>query len=401
MTTHDDAAQIERIARFLTREGQRFGLALVLHADRVLADEARERLRARMTAQGRRIATLELSYADEREDLAQRMLDASADADALFVVGLDRLATDAFGRPRQTAALANLNQSRDKLPDLLDVRVVFWVAKAADAALTDAAADFLQVMLSVIELDAAREPAALRCELAEPPPPWLELAAEAERPGLAEQLERFAGLFDAAEDPRSRADMAASAGDLALRIGQRARARDWLERAASSYVEAKQPREAAVQARRLAELALDSGSVELGETDAERALELAREANDPREQALARAILAELAGRRGELGQAIDEFEQAILPAVERESELAVRAREAHTIRIADLLARKGRPAEAQEILRAALIPGRPPSEAMLESFAAVQEAMGDLDAAAWLRRTARRPWCNPPRRLA
>lgn len=42
-----DAAELERIARFLTRPGPRFGLAMVIYADSVLAGEARAQLSAR------------------------------------------------------------------------------------------------------------------------------------------------------------------------------------------------------------------------------------------------------------------------------------------------------------------------------------------------------------------
>ncbi|KIG19612.1 hypothetical protein DB30_00121 [Enhygromyxa salina] len=131
-------------------------MAMATHADPVLANDMRESLAERARAAGLRVSTMELQRADDRQDLVQRMVDTSAAADVLFVVGLDRLVTDITGRTRRTSAVANLNQRRDEMPTLLDVRVVFWVAKSAYASLTDVAWDFCRVMLTIAEFEQTR-----------------------------------------------------------------------------------------------------------------------------------------------------------------------------------------------------------------------------------------------------
>lgn len=427
----------ERIARFMTREGPRFGLAMLVHADRVVADELRTKVVDELAAKGKRITTLELSYTDEREDLVQRMAASAADVDGLFVVGLDRLATDSMGRPRTTTAIANLNLARDKLPERFDQRVVFWVAKAAYPALLDVAGDFLQMMLSVFELDAMRE-AGIELRVQDPPL-WMALAEDGERPALEAQHERLAAVFESATDASSRADAAASAGELALRLGWIDRAREWLARAQGAYAEAGQPREAGMQARRLAEISISSGRLEDAETFGAQALAHAREAGDMRAQVLARAVLAELTGRRGKLEEAIVELEYTLAPKLEGEaralvfmqiadlleargdldealrlrrerialllsqgavSELGERARRVNAAKLAAGLIRKGKLDEALPVGVGLLPAGELPAGVLLH-LAQLQEVRGDLDAAEQLRREAAERAAGDPRSQA
>lgn len=322
---HDDAGEINRLFRFLTRTGPRFGLAIAISADRVLAAEAREQLREQVGGAGLRVATLELHYDDERRDIVQMMVDASVDADALFVVGLDRLVTDVFGRTRQTSAIANLNQRRDDLPQVLDVRVVFWVAKAAYPSLSDVAWDLCQVMLTTAELEATR--ALVIDEVrAETPPEWLSLARADEAPQLQRQLQTLARLYETATTPRAAGDAAASVAELEIRLGHMASARTWFERAIAAHERAEQFGEAGRLARRRAEMSLFAGELDDARGHAQRARDLAGRAGSELDAALAQAILAEIVGRRGDVEAAISTLEIAVLPILVRLRDAAAQA---------------------------------------------------------------------------
>jgi tetratricopeptide (TPR) repeat protein len=328
---HDDSGEINRLFRFLTRTGPRFGLAIAISADRVLAAVAREQLREQARGAGLRVATLELHYDDERHDIVQMMVDASADADALFVVGLDRLVTDVFGRTRQTTAIANLNQRRDDLPQVLDVRVVFWVAKAAYPSLSDLAWDFCQVMLTTAELEATREQSgheinridAIRVET---PPEWLQLTRADEAPQLQRQQQNLVRLYETATTPRAAGDAAASVAELEIRLGHMASARTWFERAIACHERAEQFGEAGRLSRRRAEMALFAGELDDAQEHAERARELALRAGHELDAALARAIMAEIVGRRGDVEAAIAALDNEVLPILVRLGDAAAQA---------------------------------------------------------------------------
>lgn len=322
---HDDSGEVHRLFRFMTRTGPRFGLAIAICADRVLAAEAREQLREQVRGAGLRIATLELHYDDERHDIVQMMVDASADADALFVVGLDRLVTDVFGRTRQTSAIANLNQRRDDLPQVLDARVVFWVAKAAYPSLSDVAWDFCQVMLTTAELEATRELVIDEVRV-ETPPEWLQLARADEAPQLQRQLQNLARLYETASDPRAAGDAAASVAELEIRLGHMASARTWFERAIAAHERAEQFVEAGRSSRRRAEMALFAGELDDAQEHAERARELAVRGRQELDAALAEGIIAEIVGRRGDVEAAIATLENEVLPILVRLDDAAAQA---------------------------------------------------------------------------
>jgi tetratricopeptide (TPR) repeat protein len=328
---HDDSGEIDRLFRFLTRTGPRFGLAIAICADRVLAAEAREQLREQVRGAGLRVATLELHYDDERHDIVQMMVDASADADALFVVGIDRLVTDVFGRTRQTTAIANLNQRRDDLPQVLDVRVVFWVAKAAYPSLSDLAWDFCQVMLTTAELEGTRavaidQIARLDAIRVETPPEWLQLARAEEAPKLQRQLQNLARLYETATDPRPAGDAAAIVAELEIQLGHMQSARTWYERAIACHERAEQFGEAGRLSRRRAEMALFAGELDDAQEHAERARELARRAGNELDAALAQAIMAEIVGRRGDVEAAIATLENQVMPILVRLGDAAAQA---------------------------------------------------------------------------
>lgn len=429
---HDDSGEIDRLFRFLTRPGPRFGLAIAIFADRVLAASAREQLREQVRGAGLRVATLELHYDDERHDIVQMMVDTSADADALFVVGLDRLVTDVFGRTRQTSAIANLNQRRDDLPRVLDVRVVFWVAKAAYPSLSDLAWDFCQVMLTTAELEATREHGsasqasqASQAIRVETPPEWLQLARADEAAQLQQQLQNLARLYETATTPRAAGDAAASVGELEIRLGHMASARTWFERAIACHERAEQFGEAGRLSRRRAEMALFAGELDDAREHAERARELARRAGHELDAALAHAIMAEIVGRRGDVEAAIATLEGEVLPILVRLGDAAAQAEvlskianfrevrgeldealelrkeqiaplqrqaastrgagsrggsQANVDRIVDLHVRKGDLDEAARVTLSA------PSSSARPQFAAIAEAQGNFEAASEIR---------------
>jgi tetratricopeptide (TPR) repeat protein len=388
---HDDSAEINRLFRFLTRTGPRFGLAIAICADRVLAAEAREQLREQLRSEGLRVATLELHYDDERHDIVQRMIDASAGADALFVVGLDRLVTDVFGRTRQTTAIANLNQRRDDLPNVLDVRVVFWVSKAAYPSLSDVAWDLCQVMLTTAELEATRE-LVIDPVRVDPPPEWLSLARADEAPQLQRQLQNFVRLYETAtaKDPRAAGDAAASVAELEVRLGHMASARTWFERAIACHERAGQFAEAGRLSRRRAEMALFAGELDDAQMHAKRARKLADRAGSEIDAALAHAIVAEIVGRRGDVEAAIATLETAVLPIVARFGDAAAQAEVLN--KIANFREVRGELDEALELRKEQIAPlqqragatrGSAGVQANVDRIVNLHVRKGDLDEAA------------------
>jgi tetratricopeptide (TPR) repeat protein len=388
---HDDSAEIDRLYRFLTRTGPRFGLAIAICADRVLAAEAREQLREQLKRAKLRVATLELHYDDERHDIVQRMIDASADADALFVVGLDRLVTDVFGRTRQTTAIANLNQRRDDLPNVLDVRVVFWVSKAAYPSLSDVAWDLCQVMLTTAELEATRE-LVIDPVRVDPPPEWLSLARADEAPQLQRQLQNFVRLYETAtaKDPRAAGDAAASVAELEIRLGHMPSARTWFERAIACHERAGQLAEAGRLSRRRAEMALFAGELDDAQMHAKRARKLAHRAGSESDAALAHAIVAEIVGRRGDVEAAISTLETAVLPILVRYGDAAAQAEVLN--KIANFREVRGELDEALELRKEQIAPlqeragatrGSAGVQANVDRIVNLHVRKGDLDEAA------------------
>lgn len=274
-----EAGELDRLARFLTRPGPAFGLAMATYADAVLAHDYRAQLIDRVGAQGCRVGIVEFGVDDDRVDLVGRIAAAGAagaEVDALFVIGLERLVVDARGRPRNSPAIANLNQRRDELPELWSVRVVFWLAKAAYPQLTDVAWDLVQVMLTTAEFERTRElEVQLESTRRRPPPSWMRLADERERPALEAQLRAVEELAESATDLHGIADAAASAGELAVRLGQLERAVPLLERSADALAQLSAFADAAAQHRRVAEVELMRGKLDAAERHAVRARALA------------------------------------------------------------------------------------------------------------------------------
>ncbi|PRQ06303.1 hypothetical protein [Enhygromyxa salina] len=314
-----DEQELDRLRRFSTRPGPRFGLAIAICADMVLAEQHRAALTKLVD---KRIATVEFQHEDERSDLVQPIMDAAANADVVFVVGLDRLVTDSFGRTRNAPAVANLNQRRDELPELLDARVVFWVAKSAYPSLSEVAWDLCQVMLTTAEFEATRtqsfapRPAASL-------PEWMELADEREAPALERQLVTLAEIHANATTAISRSELAESASAINIRLGRPTQAVTWLERAVAAAIEAEQPREAARQHRRLAQLRMFVGDLDGAIQDVDHA---ARLGDSPQQIALADMLRADIAIQRLDFDAALELLRERCLPAFERARDRAATA---------------------------------------------------------------------------
>jgi len=146
-----EEGEVERLFRFLTRPGPRFGLALAVFRDEVVAEQLRSSIERQVSAQGASVRTMMVQRVDERSDLIAGMADAIEGADCLFVVGLETLLLDSAGRNQQTSAVANLNVRRDELPTRIDARVVLWLSEASYPNFRHAAWDLHEVMLTVAE----------------------------------------------------------------------------------------------------------------------------------------------------------------------------------------------------------------------------------------------------------
>lgn len=151
----DQTQEFQRLHRFLTRPGPRFGLALALVHEPRRAEQIRQTVEQRVTHEGSTVHTLTLNATHRNADLAAHMRVTSEGADCLFVVGLDELLRDRAGRMLATTAIANLNHNRDKLPTMLDARVVLWLLEASYPSFRHFAWDLHEVMLTRAEFGQA------------------------------------------------------------------------------------------------------------------------------------------------------------------------------------------------------------------------------------------------------
>ncbi len=288
----DDAEELERIFRFATRPGPRFGLALVLYVDPALAREHRVRLLERIRARGQRAAIVEFDSDDDQQDLVERLSSASTSTEVLFVVGLDRLVIDNLGRTRWTSAIANLNQRRDELPQLIDARVVFWIAEAAYSSLMEVAWDLCQVMLTTAEFRGVRPtmPDPLRLER----PHGAALPTRRFASPAKPQVDALVRIYERAEDPQTRADAAASTADIYLEHAEDDLAVIWCERAATAYTDAGRWEDAVRQYLHAADLARSNYRFHDALLLAHHAIELAQRSGTKREEARGWVLIADI-----------------------------------------------------------------------------------------------------------
>lgn len=306
-----DEAEVDRLRRFLTRPGPRFGLALALYADPVVARDYRARLIDESDAG---VAVVEFHYDDDHSDLVGRIVSAASDdeVDAVFVLGLERLVSDGFGNTRSTSAVANLNQRRDELPAIVDARVVVWLPKSAEHDLDEVAWDLSQVFLSTAEFVALRT-RKLEPRRIEAHPVWMDLAEAHETPALERQLTALEAVHAQTTDPHGQADASSSIAELLVRLGRTREAVVWHERSAAAATQADERADAAAQHRRLAQLWMVLGDLEASESHARDAERLVPELG--RERALAWLALADVEIRRAAHERAQERLRDQIIPA--------------------------------------------------------------------------------------
>jgi hypothetical protein len=146
----DDEQEYQRLLHFMTRPGPRFAMALARYRDATVARTFRDRLVVDAASRECRASVLKLSGADAAVDIVARLKAAighdNARIDVLFVVGLESLLIDDLGDLRRAPSVSNLNQRRDRLPELLDARVVWWIGEWAFAAYATQLRDLSEVM---------------------------------------------------------------------------------------------------------------------------------------------------------------------------------------------------------------------------------------------------------------
>lgn len=273
----EDTRERKRLLGFMTRPGPRFGLATALFADARHAAAVREDLTAASREQGQRVGVLEFSFEDGERDLVAAIQAAGkANIEVLFVLNLELLVVDAAGVLRRTSAVANLNQRRDELPQLLDVRVVFWLPQEADRPLSEVAWDLCQMMLTTAEFSGELAFGELELEQEEELPAWMEAAPPQEHAALLGQLENLQRVL-LEESGSELGGVAQSAGELEVRLGQLSRGRERLREAASLYSKGGYTEEAVRAAQRAAEVSLALGELEAADEDVQLGLQLVSE----------------------------------------------------------------------------------------------------------------------------
>ena len=142
-----DAAEYERLRRFVSRKGRAFGLAIATYEDPGFALE----LRQRASAELRDFEIATVSLADGGEDPFALIEAAGAEHDAVFVTGLDSIITDLDGGRADTRAVVNLNLQRDELPLRVGARVILWLSIDAFAQFAELAWDLVEVVFTRFE----------------------------------------------------------------------------------------------------------------------------------------------------------------------------------------------------------------------------------------------------------
>lgn len=224
----NDARELDRLVRFMTRKGRRFGLALATYADEQIAAAQRERANERASSSGVRVSTIRLM--DLGEDLIAELAEISGASDVVHVIGLDGIAFDRTGQGLVTLALTNLNVRRDELPSHVDARVVFWIAAEAHPQLAKLAWDLLDVMLTRFEFHGER-----RADIRPTHRPTLRIETAYNPEHVEQGADWQAREATRSTDPTTRADSSAAAGDMYAQIGRLDRAIEHLDRAASIY----------------------------------------------------------------------------------------------------------------------------------------------------------------------
>ncbi|KIG16843.1 hypothetical protein DB30_04005 [Enhygromyxa salina] len=300
MSELDPESELRRLLRFMTRPGPRFGLALARYGDLRIAEAVRERLIVEAASSGCYIATVELSRADQQVDLVSKFAAAIGGGDqrldGLFVAGLERVLLDARGELSRAPSLSNLNQRRDRLPELLDARVVLWVAEPAYAAYAELLRDLSEVMLTSAKFPS--RPTLVEQGRIGDWPGWMTRVEPGAESAVLEQAHRLAALHGRTSELLARGELAASVAGLFASLGEQEQTQAWLERASNELERAGEPARAAAQATRLA-IALEHwGDDEGALAMASRAVGLARRAGSLKGEVEALGVEAAISKRR-------------------------------------------------------------------------------------------------------
>jgi tetratricopeptide (TPR) repeat protein len=395
----DDEQEYQRLLHFMTRPGPRFAMALARYRDATVARTLRDRLIVEAASRECRAVVLELSGADAAVDIIARLQAAighdDARLDVLFVVGLEALLIDSLGGLRHTPAISNLNQRRDRLPELLDARIIWWIGDWAYAAYATDLRDLSEVMRTSVQFSGRIE------SFVEPGrsaywPGWMAHVQPEQRAVMAEQTERLERLHDRASEIVERAELASSVAQLWASLGEREPACTWFQRAAEEFEQAGMLERAAQQACRHAIALQFWGELDRAQAEVERALDLARRAGDAREELEALVVEADIATSRGQFDHALGLLRDVIIPAYERLGD--VRSRAVTLGRVADILQARGELDEALRIRREEELPvyerlGDVRSQAVaLGGVADILQARGELDEALRIRREEELP---------
>jgi len=386
--------ELDRLYRFLTRSGPRFGLALALYRDPVVAREVRRLLEQRLEGQAS-LHTLVLGAEDGHRDIVARMIEASEGVDVLFVVDLDRLLVDETGAVVSMPSVANLNERRDHLPSLIDARVVFWVSRQGYEGLVTKAYDLHEVMLTVAEFDRQARTVAIPKRALELPS-WFSFVSDAEAIAVERRAQTLVELAGSGKDDRSRADAAASAAQAFVAAARLDEARRWMEQAAGLYERTGDFRSASIQRSRLGELFTHIGDLDAALVQTELAVRLADRTGDERHRAIARGQVADILQARGELDRALQIRQDEQLPVYKRLGDVFSKA--VTMGKIADILQARGELDRALQIRQDEQLPvyerlGDVRSKAItMGKIADILQARGELDRALQIRQDEELP---------
>ncbi|NJK31523.1 MAG: sigma-70 family RNA polymerase sigma factor [Deltaproteobacteria bacterium] len=260
----EQTEEYQLLLQFLTDPGPRFALGMVRYADSRLGATLRERVVTDIAGRGLKTFTLQLTDDDVDKNLVRKLADAIEPPNGnmqhriLMVLGIERLIVDPVGRPRRVASVANLNQSRDLLPEIIDARILFWVPTIAYAPFQQYLRDLSDVMLVRADFlqTYGREyvPAEILAR-------WTSEWRRHELPPRSSARDQLGPLEDlySRSSELAAADLAATIAGLHRDLYLWEKARDWHERSARLYEQNNEPRQAIIQRLEIAESFIAEG----------------------------------------------------------------------------------------------------------------------------------------------
>ena len=337
-------SEYERLVRFLLAPERRFALAVATSQDAEVLAAVRRQARAEADAAGLRVAELDAGAMGRESWLLDALTEAAAPStagrpDVLFVFGLDPLLLDALRRDDPAEAIRGLNRNRDLLAARASVRLILWLSDDGLGALSRAAPDLVDFVLTEFRFLAPERERILTAYADEPM--WIRSAPPQEIPGLEREAALLMRIVEEPErSDEARADAAQGIGVIQARLGDRPQAEAWLVRAAASYRAANRPEEASRVYRRLGQLALTAGELERAGDYYRRGLHCLGDSSPGHLRADLLSGLADLAVRKGDWHEGLRISRDEVLPIVEAdgdERDVAVTR-----VRIATILHRRG-----------------------------------------------------------